>query len=185
MIFISAGHYPSAPGAKWERFVEHDEATVWADLLVAQIDDSMRVPTGILRDKVNFINERVMNGDIAVEIHFNAARDKNNNPVGRGCETLYYPGSDRGEKLAEICQVALKSFYPPDRGAKEGWYRMDVSKGPDFFLAKTTCTAVIVEPEFVHRSQTIQDNSYLAINSLAKALVAFDTYANPVETTQV
>jgi hypothetical protein len=31
MIFVSAGHYPSAPGARWERFVEHDEAVIWAD----------------------------------------------------------------------------------------------------------------------------------------------------------
>jgi len=84
MIFISAGHYPSAPGAKWERFVEHDEAVVWADMLIAKIGaDSMLVPTGVLKSKVDFINERIMNGDIAVEIHFNAARDKNNNPIGK------------------------------------------------------------------------------------------------------
>ena len=31
MIFLSAGHYPSRPGAGFEGFFEHDEAMLWAD----------------------------------------------------------------------------------------------------------------------------------------------------------
>lgn len=170
MIFISAGHYPSAPGAKWERFIEYDEAVIWADMICAGIDTSMRVPTGVLKNKVNFINERIMNGDIAIEIHFNAARDSNNNPIGRGCETLYYPGSEKGKELAELCQTVLAAHYPPDRGVKEGWYRMDPSKGADFFLAKTKCPAVILEPEFVHRSDIIEENREEAIIDLVNAI---------------
>lgn len=170
MIFISAGHHPSAPGARWERFVEHDEAVIWADELVAALDSGMRVPAGVLKSKVEFINNRIMNGDIAIEIHFNAARDSNNNPIGKGCETLYYPGSEKGLELAEICQQALHQYFPPDRGAKEGWYRMDPTKGPDFFLAKTKCPAVIIEPEFVHRSEIIQSQRNSAIEKLVAAL---------------
>lgn len=174
MIFISAGHYPSAPGAKWERFIEHDEAVIWADELVAAIDRAMRVPAGVLKDKVQFINERTMNGDIAVEVHFNAARDSNNNPIGRGSETLYYPGSYKGQQLAELCQASLEKFYPPNRGAKEGWYRMNPDNGPDFFLAKTKCPAVIIEPEFVHRADIIHQYRDRAIEDLAEALKGFD-----------
>lgn len=174
MIFISAGHYPSAPGAKWERFIEHDEAVIWAQTLEAHIDNAMLVPTGVLREKVKFINERVINGDIAIEIHFNAARDSNNNPVGKGCETLYYPGSERGQKLAEACQAALNNFFLPDRGAKEGWYRMNKKNGPDFFLAKTVCTAVIIEPEFVHRANIIHQHRSEAVEELAAALKEFE-----------
>lgn len=170
MIFISAGHYPPHPGAKWERFVEHDEAIIWAEGLVGAISNSMLVPTGTLRTKVDFINERLMNGDIAVEIHFNAARDKHDNPVGRGCETLYYPGSEAGKHIATLCQEALSGVFPPDRGVKEGWYRMNPDNGPDFFLAKTKCPAVIIEPEFVHRSGIIHDNREQAIINLAEAL---------------
>lgn len=174
MIFVSAGHYPSAPGAKWERFIEHDEAVIWADMLEALIDNAMLVPTGVLREKVGFINERIINGDIAIEIHFNAARDDEGNPVGRGCETLYYPGSDRGKLLAETCQEVLSKYFPPDRGAKEGWYRMNKKNGPDFFLAKTRCPAIIIEPEFVHHSDLIKEHRNGVIEDLAKALKEFD-----------
>ena len=171
MIFISAGHYPSAPGAKYERFIEHDEAIIWQQELGAKLGPlCLEVPPGILRTKVDFINERIMNGDIAIEVHFNAALDSAGNNVGRGSESLYYPGSERGKKLAEHCQAVLSEVYPPDRGAKEGWYRMDPSRGADFFLAKTKCAAVIIEPEFVHRSQIITDNKEVAINNLAEML---------------
>ncbi len=169
MIFLSAGHYPSAPGAKWERFVEHDEAIVWRDMLHDGLASlSMVVPTGVLKTKVDFINERSMSGDVAVEVHFNAARDSNDNPIGRGCETLYYPGSIRGERIAVAIQKVMAEFFPPNRGAKEGWYRMDPSRGADFFLAKTKCAAVIIEPEFVHRSDVINDSREAVINKLVE-----------------
>lgn len=185
MIFVSAGHYPSAPGARWKRFVEHDEAAMWSQLIAQQIPGGMLVPTGVLRDKVDFINSRIMNGDIAIEVHFNAARDKNNNPIGKGCESLYYPGSDRGKLLAEACQEAMAPLFPPNRGAKEGWYRMDPNRGPDFFLSRTKCTAVIVEPEFVHRANYIYDHRIAATMALAKALMDFEREASPIETTLI
>ena len=174
MIFISAGHYPSQPGAKFERFVEHDEAMIWATMLVSELADRGRnvalVPTGVLKEKVNFINSRIMNGDVAIEIHFNAARNADNEPVGRGSETLYYPGSTNGKTLAEKCQSVLAEFFEPDRGVKEGWYRMNPDNGPDFFLAKTKCPAVILEPEFVHRADRIHEHRDAVVKALAEAL---------------
>ncbi len=176
MIFISAGHYPSDPGAKFERFIEHDEAVIWRDLLCELLgDECLSVPTGFLKTKVAFINARVMNGDIAIEIHFNAALDGKGHHVGRGCESLYYPGSVNGKALALRCQAALSETYPPDRGAKEGWYRMDRSRGADFFLVKTKCVAVIIEPEFVHRFEIIVNNREQAIANLAETLKGLET----------
>jgi len=174
VIFISAGHYPSRPGAKWERFVEHDEAIIWQQLLCERLgDDAIEVPTGVLRDKVAYINERSMNGDAAIEIHFNAARDASDKPVGRGCESLYFPGSETGKHIARLCQDALALVFTPDRGVKEGWYRMDPKRGADFFLEKTKCPAVIIEPEFVHRSDLIIENRDLAIDLLADSLKGY------------
>ncbi len=174
MIFISAGHHPAAPGAKWDRFIEHDEASIWALIMSNKLDDSgSLVPTGTLQSKVDFINARIMNGDVAIEIHFNAARDKDNKPIGRGCETLYYPGSEAGEHLATLCQDALELCFPPNRGVKEGWYRMDPKRGPDFFLARTKCPAVIIEPEFVHHSEKIIDNREMAIDLMIDNLREF------------
>jgi N-acetylmuramoyl-L-alanine amidase len=171
MIFISAGHHPAAPGAKFDRFIEHDEATIWADKMAHKLGlDSSLVPVGTLQQKVSYINARLMDGDIAIEIHFNAARDADNKPVGRGCETLYYPGSVKGELLATLCQDALAEVFPPDRGVKEGWYRMDPNRGPDFFLARTKCPAVILEPEFVHHANLIIENRDKAIGMLVDSL---------------
>ena len=105
---------------------------------------------------------------------FNAATDSRGTNVGRGSETLYYPGSDKGKALAEACQSALEELFPPNRGAKEGYYRMDPARGPDFFLAKTKCPAVIVEPEFVHRFALITEKRVAAVDKLANALLAFE-----------
>lgn len=171
MIFLSAGHYPSKPGASFERFIEHDEAIIWVHKIEALCDEEVvTVPTGVLKEKVAFINERVMDGDCAVEIHFNAARNAEGQPIGRGSETLYYPGSEPGKVLAEKFQKVLGEIFPPDRGVKEGWYRMDPSRGADFFLAKTKCPAIIIEPEFVHRSNLIYANRDAAIDALVKVM---------------
>ena len=172
MIFISAGHYPAAPGAKWDRFIEHDEAVIWAEKLAALLPSGVMVPTGVLKSKVAFINERILNGDVAIEIHFNAARNADNEPIGKGSETLYYPGSENGEALAEAVQAVVAAHFAPDRGIKEGWYRMDKSKGADFFLAKTSCPSIIVEPEFVHRSDIIIEKRDATITAMAELLIS-------------
>lgn len=177
MIFISAGHYPAKPGATYERFIEHDEAIIWATMLAHKLgEDSLLVPVGVLREKVSYINERALNGDVAVEIHFNAATDKDGNNVGRGCESLYYPGSEKGKFLASVCQDVLAKYLPPDRGVKEGYYRMNPDNGPDFFLAKTKCPATIIEPEFVHRFELIQEHRESVVEELAIELKG--TYIN-------
>jgi len=174
MIFISAGHHPGSPGATHERFIEHDEAVIWADTFDIKMGiDCVMVPPGTLQSKVNFINARLMNGDIAIEIHFNSAM-KDGKHVGRGCETLYYPGSESGLHIAQLCQQALEQCFPPSRGVKEGWYRMDPKRGPDFFLARTKCPAVIIEPEFVHHSELIIENREIAIDLLVDNLKEFN-----------
>lgn len=171
MIFISAGHHPAAPGATFERFTEYDEAVIWAERLSEKLEpNSSLVPTGTLKSKVAYINTRIMNGDIALEIHFNSAKNAEGEHIGRGCETLYYPGSEKGENIANKCQEALEIPFPPNRGAKEGWYRMDPKRGPDFFLARTKCPAVIIEPDFVHRCELIIENRDMAIGLLAETL---------------
>lgn len=180
MIFVSAGHYPSKPGASHGSFTEYDEAAVWANRIVEILDEAVLVPTGFLRQKAAFINARAPS--LAIEIHFNSFkvwRDANRDGLmtddeihaaGRGSETLYYPGSEKGKRFAEIVQTALASVFQPDRGIKEGWYRLNPDNGPDFFLAKTSCPAVIVEPEFIHRKGIIQDNREEACQRIASAL---------------
>lgn len=170
MIFVSAGHYPSKPGAAYKGFTEYDEAEIWADKIVEYLDgEGKLVPTGFLGQKVGFINVR--EPDLAIEVHFNAAVDDNGNNVGRGCETLYFPGSTKGKRLAEIVHEAIAEVFEPDRGVKEGWYRMNPENGPDYFLARTSCPAIIVEPDFIHRKEIIQNGRDACCELIASALL--------------
>ncbi len=172
MIFISAGHYPQAPGAGFEDFYEHDEAMLWATIIQGLIEmSSDLVPTGVLREKLQYINNRSNGDDLALEIHFNAAKDSGGKNVGRGCETLYYPASEKGRALATIINDAMARHFKPNRGVKEGYYRMNPDNGPDFFLARTHCPAVIIEPDFIHRKALIQDGRQDCCASIAEALL--------------
>ena len=57
-----------------------------------------------------------------------------------------------------------------NRGAKEGWYRMDPNNGPDAFLAKTKCPAIIVEPFFLDSSE--ERAKYIGSLSLSDAIAS-------------
>src|SRR5262245_19631424 len=129
-VFVSAGHGPRPgrpfdPGATWEGFTEHAEALVWRDA-IAHAGELLGLPCVVvpavsLTERVEFINEvcAKVGPSIAIEMHFNAAAG----PGPRGCETLYAPNSSRGQVFAEIVQSELRELFPPDRGAKEAWYR--------------------------------------------------------------
>lgn len=169
MICISAGHHPQSKGASFGDFNEHDEAVLWASRIKHILGDkAMLVPFDVLRKKVNFIN--AMKPKMAIEIHFNSAVDETGKHIGEGCETLYYPNSNKGKELAEVMQKSLSELFQPDRGAKEGWYRMDKKNGPDYFLARTNCVSLILEPEFIHRRDVIEANRLQACEIIATVL---------------
>ncbi len=156
MLFISAGHNPKAKGATFKDFNEYDEAVLWREQIVDLLgaDKAMAVPTGTLGSKVRFINKEISYArgpHIAIEIHFNSDPQR----AGKGSETLYYPKSRRGQQLAISMQDKLSIIFGPNRGAKEGWYQMNPAKGSDYFLARTNCPALIIEPEFVHNAEKI------------------------------
>lgn len=165
MLFLSAGHHPAAPGAAWKGFVEHQEAVKWVTHLARLMPNAMVVPTGDLGRKVAWINARAKKGDLAVEIHFNAAT-----PSAKGSETLFAPGSVQGQAWAGEIQACVSKLFLPNRGTKIGWYQADPAKGPLAFLSKTKCTAVIVEPEFVYWADQIYANRAACCDALAKVL---------------
>lgn len=187
MIAISAGHWERARGAKNKTgFYEYPETMLWArkihDLLMSDLHNiaAVLVPAENLAAKVKFINDFVSAGKVklVVEIHFNSAPGGK----GRGSETLYHPGSYAGKQAAGIVQSALGSILPPNRGAKEGWYKMDRpgiqdypgdkdgDETPDYFLAKTRCPALIIEPAFIQRQMVIEDMRDIACEVIAASL---------------
>ena len=176
IIAISAGHYPERPGACFGNFCEYSEANRWAinitDHLIRAGLDARLVPTGVLKNKVAFIND--IDADIAVEIHFNSAKDSNGKHIGKGCEALYHPESQKGAYLASTLLDAMEDLFKPSRGIKEGWYRMDRNKGVDFFLAKTRCPSAIIEPEFIHCTANIAENREAACLAIAESLIRIE-----------
>lgn len=172
-LFVSAGHHANDPGAVFGDFIEHEEAVRWRDLIVASLfmqeQPAIAVPTGTLIDKVSFINKAASKAhSIAIEVHFNAGGTPG---VTAGSETLYCPGSQAGEMMARIVQERIADIFMPDRGIKPGYFRMEPSKPVDFFLRKTRCPAVIIEPEFVHNAVKIRANRERACVEIAAALM--------------
>jgi len=182
VVAVSAGHYAEKPGAIYHTHSEYEVATQWQLLLCKHLEEndvrSVFISPGKLHRKVYEINHVPGKCDLALEIHFNSDPGR----AGKGSETLYYPGSVNGEAWAERIQRAISTFCAPNRGAKEGWYRMDKPghidyKGDvegdeiaDFFLRKTNCTALILEPYFLHEWSRIEANGEIVCAVIAEAV---------------
>ena len=192
VVAISAGHNPEAQGAttrnhftNGEPTSEYDVTVPWAAELLRQIAEvetvehlylrGMEVKTGGLTYKVEQINKA--KADLAIEIHFNAGAKTN------GVETLFAPNSKNGLNCAKIVHAQLAPIMDnKNRGIKEGWYKMDQpgvvdyqgdvdgDEKPDYFLAKTHMTALILEPEFMHSIVNAQDKMVEACAGLVVAI---------------
>jgi N-acetylmuramoyl-L-alanine amidase len=178
-IAVSAGHDPRRRGACYGKICEHDLTVSWQQSLLKYLDTAgVKVPSNLpLRHKIAWINATP---DItsAVEIHFNAGSIK-----AKGCETLYAPNSRRGMRIAENVQKAISSFCAPNRGIKEGWYRMDRPGHVDYkgdmegdeivdaFLRQTRMPAIIVEPFFIHELTRIDELRETVCEVMAEALI--------------
>ena len=180
MICISGGHNATKTGANSQGFSEYPETFLWAECIVEELRKldlpAHLVSTGGLRHKVDEINDT--QPTMAVEIHFNADPSHK----GRGCETLYHPGSRKGLYMAKEIQRQMSPFFTPNRGVKEGWYKMDRpvavdyrgdvdgDETVDYFLRKTRCPAVIIEPEFIHSRGVIEAGLDVGCQVIAEAI---------------
>lgn len=184
VIALSYAHYPEAHGASFNGFSEHYESIAWTmmikNVLIAHGYKVVIAPVGRLGNKVVWINTH--KPEVAVEVHFNGCV----NPNVNGCETLYYPKSKNGKKLANIIQKSLQpEMGNTDRGIKEGWYLMDVpeqvdwvgdvegDEKVDYFLRKTCCPAVIVEPDFISQIQTITEKRCGGATMIALGIIKY------------
>lgn len=185
MLIVSPGHYPAEPGACYPAgqrlYCEHGEALEWVRRIAFYARNRVMVdiaPSLWLGDKVRWINRHVPSAELAAEIHFNSDPKH----AGRGCETLYCPRSEAGALAARIVQGAMSNVLGPDRGVHEGWYRMDRpghvdypgdtdgDENVDYFLKATACPALILEPEFIHHRERINEVRDEACEQIAHAL---------------
>lgn len=148
-VAISIGHRPARPGYKIKHNSEYSELAPLAGYIIQMLSQksilAYMIGTGILQNKVAHINK--LHVDLAIELHLNAGG-------GHGAETLYCPGSKTGKLPAQKIQDQIVLLGMRDRGIKEGWYWGGNNPGtkPDYFLKKTNCPAVIVEPYFLDNS---------------------------------
>lgn len=187
MILISPGHNPASKGARFEDFFEFDETYIWAKKIAEHLGDkALLVPNGKLSEKVDFINDNLEEGSIAAEIHFNSAKvwkDLNKDGivdegevhnVGRGALTLHYPKSKIGIRLATEVHATLTPFYGTHwNGVMAGYYRMNPKNKVDYFLSKTKCPSIIIEPEFIHHKDLIQKHREVVCFNIAQVLMEF------------
>ncbi len=181
IIGLSNAHYPAAAGAHSNGFYEHQESIIWTSIVRKHLLDKgytvVVAPIGRLPQKVRWLNKQ--KPVVAVEIHFNGS----SNPHVNGCETLYHPNSRKGRELALRTHFELaKVMDNNNRGVKEGWYRMDApgridyigdvdgDEHPDYFLARTNCPAIIIEPEFISNVRNITVKRWEASAAIAKGI---------------
>ena len=177
-IITTAGHYSAKPGATHEGFSEWPETAKWAGLIAQNLIDlgvkATMVAGGNLSGKATTVNNLCSSYDgdsLFVSVHFNSYSGEK---LVNGSETLYCPGSKKGEKLAKYVQETLADVMGNnDRGIKEGWYQMNKAKGVDYILKHTACPAIIIEPEFIQQRETIEGKREEACMAIAAALSTF------------
>ena len=159
-IAISAGHHPGDSGAKYGIYTEYGEMIKWQALVIEYLSEYdihvVIVPSRTLNEKIKYIND--LSPIYAIELHLNG-----NIPNASGCETLYYPGSERGYLLGSYLQDAqVSSCGLRDRGIKE---RDDLG-----FLKYTNCPAVITETEFISNYSTVASIRDCACKAIAEGI---------------
>jgi len=122
---------------------EHAIARAIADAAARDARDVLPVlvPSIGLAQKIEHVNRWSQPGDVAVEVHLNSGP-----PDVRGCESFYYSGSRRGQRLAEDCVIQLRRFGLHSRGAKVD---SDSQHGRLAWVRDTKPWAALVEVEFL------------------------------------
>ncbi len=139
-VFLSAGHGGSDPGAVFNGLYEK---TINLNVLLACKSELERHGLEVVCSRVKDENDTVIqevkeanasNADIAVSFHINAGG-------GDGFEVYYCNSSNKGKKLASLCEKYVKELGQNSRGLKNG-NRLH-------FIKKTIMPSVLVESFFI------------------------------------
>ena len=139
-VFLSAGHGGTDPGAVANGLYEK---TINLNTLLACKQELERHGVKVICSRTKDENDPVTDevkeanasgADVAVSFHINAGG-------GDGFEVFYYKTSDKGKKLAGLCEKYIKTLGQNSRGLKSGDHL--------HFIKKTKMTAVLVESFFL------------------------------------
>jgi len=185
-LYISAGHYGATSGAVIGSLTE---AELNYKFLEA-IDFGIKVPTGTLRSKIDWVNARATKDDIAIEIHCNYSSD----PQKHGIEVYYRDEDDK--KLAILLDEAMYKQF----GKTLGGFDINLHKlGCDKFVQEIfgsvhhdsesyvqslgwcrelKCPAVILEVEYMTSKEGLK--TLLDAETPAKVAKAIREVFSPV-----
>lgn len=155
-IILSVGHNSKSQGARWGNLSEYGVASQVTSLITFYGDISgveLHTIDSTLTDTVQYINSMCKrfgtDNCVAIELHFNSAESKS----AIGCETLYFPYSSNGKQLAtkfnKLLFKNISGLAIKNRGIKTGWYQGIKNGKLLYFLHKTRCTSIILEPVFL------------------------------------
>ena len=168
-VFLSAGHGGTDAGAISNGLYEK---TVNLNTLIACKQELERhgvtVVCSRIKDENDPVSEEVKEAnasgaDIAVSFHANAGG-------GDGFEAFYFDSSDKGKKLAGLCEKYVKALGQNSRGLKTGNHL--------HFVKKTAMTAVLVESFFLDNSEdkyigdTVAEHTAFGV-AYAKAILEY------------
>lgn len=139
-VFLSMGHGGTDPGAVAFNMKEKDINLAIGLTCKAELErHGVTVICSRTKDEDDAVAQEVTEAneskvDLAFSIHTNAGG-------GDGSESFYYSTSEKGKKLAELCEKHTKAIGQNSRGVKEG-DRL-------YFIRKTNMTAVLSECAFI------------------------------------
>lgn len=143
-VFIGVGHGGSDPGATFAGLIEKNINLIMALACESELlRHGVRVRLSRGTDENDPVSQEVsecniFNPDIAIDIHNNAGG-------GDGFEAYYYPGNNKGLKLAQKLEKEIKAIGQNSRGLK--------SSSTLQFLKSTNCTSVLVEGFFLDNAK--------------------------------
>lgn len=162
-IFLSSGHDTVVdPGAVAHGTTESEEMILTRNLIEQEFEaqgiEFVSVPDTLsLRETIRWINSRVKQGDVAVELHGNAF-----NGSVRGTEAFYIAGNDQRRKDAEQLLEALLAEVPElhltgkplSRGAKPD--SLSQHRGGLAFCRQIAIPSILIELCFIDNKQDLE-----------------------------
>lgn len=168
-VFLSAGHGGSDPGAVANGLYEK---TINLNTLLACQATLVKHEVQVICSRTTDANDPVSQevyeanaskADLAVSFHTNAGG-------GDGFEAFYYTESDKGKKLAGLCEKHIKSLGQNSRGLKSGNHL--------YFIKHTSMPAVLLESFFIDNAKdktigdTVAEQKALGV-AYAKAILEY------------
>ena len=165
-VFLSAGHGGNDPGAVANGLKEKDvNLTIMLACNDVLVKHGITTVSSRIKDENDTVSQEVQDAnrsgaDIAISFHTNAGG-------GDGSESLYFGGSAKGKKLAELCEKHVKAIGQNSRGAKK---RNDLH-----FIKATNMPAVLCECAFIDN-----DKDHKSVNTASKQKAFGVAYAKAI-----